>query len=278
MLNTKDISIGSEKHKEFKSFKARLKSSEVKKKNSEKSVDKFSSKSTITTQKTFKNQQNKEQIVYKKEKKISEIMKENKKMIFKPSVLLSPVPAVLVTCRDNQGKDNIITIAWVGTVCSNPPMLSISIRPERYSYHIIDETRQFVVNIPSADQVRWVDYCGVTSGEKVDKFEKTGFTKQEATKINVPIIKECTLNIECTVREKLDLGSHIMFIADVVAIQASQDIMQESGRLAIEKGKLLTYIHGHYYSIGKRLGKFGFSVQKKRTKSTNFSNKKKEQE
>ncbi len=218
---------------------------------------------------------NNESYPFKKRNENGEREKKQKKLTFKPSAMLSPVPAVLVTCRDRQGKENVITIAWAGTVCSNPPMLSISVKPERYSHHIIEETGEFVVNVPSSDQVRWVDYCGVTSGKNVDKFQKAGFTKQNATAVNVPIIKECPLNIECKVREKLNLGSHTMFIAEIVAIQASQELMQESGRLAVEKGKLFAYVHGHYYSIGKRLGKFGFSVQKKRTRSTNFSNPKK---
>lgn len=279
MLEIRDKGFGVKASGGKLRFKSASNSDKTKTSKTEKGVVSPFKKYMTGDRKTVKGGQrgrnNNESYPSKKRNEIGEREKSQRKLTFKPSAMLSPVPAVLVTCRDLKGNENVITIAWAGTVCSNPPMLSISVKPERYSHHMIEETGEFVVNVPSSDQVRWVDYCGVTSGKNVDKFQKAGFTKQSATTVNVPIIKECPLNIECRVREKLELGSHTMFIAEIVAIQASQGLMQESGRLAVEKGKLFAYVHGHYYSIGKRLGKFGFSIQKKRTRSTNFSNPKK---
>jgi flavin reductase (DIM6/NTAB) family NADH-FMN oxidoreductase RutF len=186
-----------------------------------------------------------------------------KKLNWKPSTLLYPAPAVMVTCVAADGRPNIITIAWAGTTCSDPPMLSIAVRPDRYSHALIRESGEFVVNIPSAALVWATDYCGVTSGRDVDKFAKTRLTPVPALIVKPPIIAECPINIECKVAQMFDLGSHTMFLAEVVAIQASEDLMTKDGRLALERAGLFSYTHGHYYALGKRLGHFGYSVRKR---------------
>ena len=190
----------------------------------------------------------------------------SKKISMKPSVLLSPVPAVMVSCYDKKlNKNNIITIAWTGVVSSNPPMVSISVRPNRFSYRILVESSEFVINIPSVNQLKELDYCGVVSGENVDKFEATGLTPRRATKVKASLIDECPVNLECKIVKRMELGTHTMFLAEVVAVHADGELMREKGRLALEKAKLLCYVHGHYYAVGRRLGKFGFSVEKKKT-------------
>jgi len=187
-----------------------------------------------------------------------------KKLQWKPSTLLYPAPAVMVTCIAPDGRPNIITLAWAGTTCSDPPMLSIAIRPDRYSHPLIKESGEFVVNIPSVALAWATDYCGVTSGRNVDKFAKTRLTPAPALLVKPPIIAECPINIECKVTETLNLGSHTMFLAKVVAIQASEELMTADGRLALEKAGLFAYAHGHYYALGKRLGHFGYSIRKKK--------------
>jgi flavin reductase (DIM6/NTAB) family NADH-FMN oxidoreductase RutF len=185
------------------------------------------------------------------------------KKSWKPGNVLSPVPAVLVSCGGTQGwKPNLITIAWTGSVCSEPPMLSIPIRPERYSYDIIRSTHEFVVNVPSLRQAGAVDWCGVVSGRNVDKFAGTGLTPAAALKVHCPIILECPLNIECRVEQSLKLGSHTMFLAEVIAVQASSTLIDARGRLRLEKGGLLAFAHGQYFALGRCLGHFGFSVRK----------------
>lgn len=185
------------------------------------------------------------------------------KLAWRPGNVLSPVPAVLVSCGGTERwQPNLITIAWTGTVCSDPPMLSIAVRPERYSYDIIIETREFVVNVPSRNQLRSLDWCGVVSGRDVDKFAHTGLTPAPALKVQSPIVLEAPLNIECRVTQSLPLGSHTLFLAEVVAVQASASLMDAKGRLCLEKGGLLAYAHGHYFALGRRLGHFGFSVRK----------------
>ena len=156
---------------------------------------------------------------------------------WKPGNVLSPVPAVLVSCGGTRGwKPNLITIAWTGNVCSEPPMLSISVRPERYSYEIIETTREFVVNVPSLRQARAVDWCGVVSGRSEDKFAGAGLTPAPALKVGCPIVLECPLNIECRVRKSLKLGSHTLFVAEVVAVQVTAALIDAKGRLRLEKG------------------------------------------
>ncbi|MDD5167919.1 MAG: flavin reductase family protein [Syntrophales bacterium] len=184
------------------------------------------------------------------------------KHAWRPGNVLSPVPAVLVSCGGAGWPPNLITIAWAGSVCSDPPMLSISVRPERHSYEIIKTTREFVVNVPSLRQAKVVDWCGVVSGRDVDKFARTGLTPAPALRVGCPIVLECPVNIECSIRESLELGSHTMFVAEVVAVQVSSSLLDAKGRLRLEKGGLFAYAHGNYFALGRRLGHFGFSVRK----------------
>lgn len=186
------------------------------------------------------------------------------KQSWKPGNVLSPVPVVLVSCGGTKGwKANMITIAWAGSVCSEPPMLSISVRPERFSHEIIQETGEFVVNVPSLAQARATDWCGVVSGRTVDKYAGTGLTPAAALKLGCPIVQECPLNIECRVQQSLNLGSHTMFVAEVIAVQVSSTLLDSKGRLHLEKGGLLAYAHGQYFTLGRCLGQFGYSVQKR---------------
>ena len=186
-----------------------------------------------------------------------------KKQSWKPGNMLSPVPVVLVSCGGTkEWKPNLITIAWAGTVCTNPPMLSISVRPERYSYDIIQQTGEFVVNIPGVKQTKATDWCGVVSGRDHDKFEKTGLTPAPALKVECPIVLECPVNIECRVTQTLRLGSHVMFIAEVVAVQVSSELIDAKDKLRLDKAGLLAFVHGEYFSLGQYLGHFGFSVRK----------------
>ena len=188
-----------------------------------------------------------------------------KKITWKPGNMLSPVPVVLVSCGGSKGwKPNLITIAWIGSVCSDPPMLTISVKPERYSHGIIKSTGEFVVNVPSADQTKATDWCGVVSGRDLDKFSAAGLTPGPALKVGCPIVAECPINIECRIRSSLPLGSHTLFLADVAAVQVSADLVDASGRLAIEKAGLIAFAHGHYFSLGRHLGHFGFSVRKRK--------------
>ncbi len=190
--------------------------------------------------------------------------KPTKKLAWPGSTLLSPVPAVLVSCGGSgDWKPNIITIAWVGTVCSTPPLVSVSIRPERHSYEIIRSTGEFVINIPTEALAKATDLCGVLSGRGHDKFAETGLTAAPAIHIKPPIIQECPLNLECRVRSEHPLGSHTMFIAEVVGVQVSETFVDEKGKLSLDKKGLLAYAHGHYYALGRCLGHFGFAVRRK---------------
>jgi flavin reductase (DIM6/NTAB) family NADH-FMN oxidoreductase RutF len=185
------------------------------------------------------------------------------KVVWKPGTMLCPVPVVMVTCVDEGGKPNIVTVAWTGTVCSDPPMVSISLRPERYSHGLIAQSGEFVINVPSGRQMRATDLCGMKSGEDVDKFELTGLTAGAASTVKAPLILECPVNIECSVRQALELGSHTMFLAEVTAVQVTKQLITPSGRLAIERAGLPAFAHGGYYVLGKKLGSFGYSVRKK---------------
>ena len=174
---------------------------------------------------------------------------------FKPGNMLYPVPAVLVTVADREGNSNIFTVAWAGTICTNPPMLSISVRPERHSYHMMKETGEFVVNLTTESMTWATDYCGVRSGRDVDKWKETGLTPEKANVVNVPVIKESPVNIECRVVKVEELGSHHMFIADVVAVDVDE-------AFHLSMAKPLAYSHGRYYGMGEELGSFGYSVRK----------------
>ena len=170
-----------------------------------------------------------------------------KKRNLKGSVVLNPVPVVLITCKNSEGKDNVFTVAWVGTICSKPPMLSISIRPERLSYDYIKETMEFTINLPTKKQTKEVDFCGVRSGRQIDK------------------IKECPVNIECEVKDIIKLGSHDMFIAEVLCSHIDEDLFDEKDKIHFEKANLISYSHGEYFSLSKEaIGKFGYSVMKKK--------------
>lgn len=184
------------------------------------------------------------------------------KVTWKPGTVLSPVPAAMITCQGNEGRANIITVSWAGTVCSEPPMLSISVRPERHSFGLIKETGEFAVNIPDRKIVKEADLCGVISGRDHDKFHETGFTAGRSISIRPPIILECPINIECKVKQTVELGSHTMFIAEITGVQVSADLIDENNRLLSEKAALVGYAHGHYYQLGRQLGHFGFSVKK----------------
>lgn len=181
---------------------------------------------------------------------------------FKPGNMLYPVPAVLVTVADREGNSNIFTVAWAGTICTNPPMLSISVRPERHSYHMMKETGEFVVNLTTESMAWATDYCGVRSGRDVDKWKETGLTPEKANVVNVPVIKESPVNIECRVVKVEELGSHHMFIADVVAVDVDEAYMDEKDTFHLSMAKPLAYSHGRYYGMGEELGSFGYSVRK----------------
>lgn len=185
------------------------------------------------------------------------------KQVWKPSTMLNPVPVVMVTCADSEGKANIITLAWAGTINSEPPMLSISVRKERYSYELIKKKGQFAVNLTTRDLVRATDLCGVKSGRDMDKFELTGLTAQKASIIDVPIIKESPVSLECVVEKTLELGSHDVFISKIVAVQAEEALLNEKGKLELEKAGLICFSHGKYWSLGEELGFFGYSVAKR---------------
>ncbi len=189
------------------------------------------------------------------------------KQSWKPGNMLNPVPAVMVSVADCEGRPNIITVAWAGTVCTNPPMVSISVRPSRYSYDIIRETGEFVINLTTEKLTRACDYCGVVSGRDVDKFAKTGLTPMAVEGVRAPAIAESPVNIACRVKETRALGSHTMFIAEVVGVTADDAFMDETGRFHINDTGLIMYSHGEYFGMGRRLGKFGYSVQKKRGKN-----------
>jgi flavin reductase (DIM6/NTAB) family NADH-FMN oxidoreductase RutF len=191
-------------------------------------------------------------------------MEEHTKTLWKPGTMIYPLPAIMVSCGENVEEQNIITISWLGTICTNPPMCYISVRPERHSYPIIKRTGEFVLNLTTEDMAFATDWCGVRSGKDYNKFEEMKLTAGKASAVNAPIIKESPLNIECRVKEVLALGSHDMFIADVVAVQADERyIIPETGQFDMKAAKLIAYSHGHYYKLGEEIGKFGWSVQKK---------------
>lgn len=180
---------------------------------------------------------------------------------WKPGTLVYPVPAVLITCSDNK-KDNIFTVAWTGTICSDPAMTYISVRKERFSYDIIKNSGEFCINLTTKDLAYATDYCGVRSGREHDKFKEMNLTKEKCSKINAIMIKESPVTIECKVKEVKELGSHDMFIAEVIAVNVDEKYIDETGRFDMQKCDLIAYSHGEYYRLGEKLGKFGFSVKK----------------
>lgn len=185
------------------------------------------------------------------------------KQEWKPGNMLYPLPAVMVSCAREGEKPNIITLAWVGTVCTNPPMVSISIRPSRYSYDIIKESGEFVINLTTKELVRATDYCGVRSGRDVDKFQEMKLTPVPCRNLRVaPAIEECPVNIECRVRDMKELGSHHMFLADVVGVTVDERYMNEAGKFELNDTDLICYSHGEYFTLGEKCGSFGYSVKK----------------
>ena len=184
------------------------------------------------------------------------------KQHWKPGNMLNPVPAVMVSVTDKAGNNNIITVAWAGTVCTNPPMLSISVRPERYSYDTIKETGEFVVNLTTEELVKACDYCGVKSGRDVDKFKEMHLTPLKMQNVSAVGISESPVNIECRVASVHELGSHTMFVADVVGVTVDEKYMDDTGKFHINDTGLVMYSHGEYFKLGDKLGKFGYSIKK----------------
>ena len=186
------------------------------------------------------------------------------KQQWKPGNMLYPLPAVMVSVTDGNGNDNIITIAWTGTVCTNPPMVSISVRKSRYSYEMLKNTGEFVINLTTEKLAFATDYCGVKSGRDVDKFREMKLTRGKASFVKAPLIQESPVNIECRVTSVQELGSHVLFLADVLAVHADEAYMDENGKFDLQKANPLVYSHGEYFAVGKKLGKFGYSVKKKK--------------
>lgn len=185
------------------------------------------------------------------------------KQSWKAGNMLYPLPAVLVSVGNEAGDKNVLTIAWAGTICTNPPMVSISVRPERYSYQIIKDTGEFVINLTTKELVFATDYCGVKSGRDVDKFAEMGLTPLQGEFVQAPLIQESPVNIECKVVEVKELGSHHMFMAEVVAVHADEMYMDEHHKFHLSKAEPIVYSHGTYYSLGEEIGSFGYSVRKK---------------
>ena len=185
------------------------------------------------------------------------------KQIWKPGNMLFPLPVVMVSVADKEGKQNIITIAWTGTICSDPPMVSISVRPERYSYHMIKETGEFVINLTTKELAFATDYCGVKSGRDVDKFAAMQLTPVRGEKVKAPLIAESPVNLECKVTEVKHLGTHDMFMAEVVCVHADEKYMDEQNRFHLEMADPIVYSHGTYMTTGEKIGTFGYSVRKK---------------
>lgn len=187
------------------------------------------------------------------------------KQDWKPGTMIYPLPAVLVSCGSTEEEYNILTVAWTGTICSNPPMCYISVRPERHSYDIIKRNMEFVINLTTEDMAFATDWCGVRSGKDYNKFEEMHLTPGKAKTVCAPIIEESPLCIECRVKEIVSLGSHDMFIADVLNVKADEKYMnEETGKFELSDAGPLVYLHGGYYGLGEKIGKFGWSVEKKK--------------
>ena len=185
------------------------------------------------------------------------------KIMWKPGTFLYPLPVIMVSCGTME-KSNIITVAWTGILNTNPATVYISVRPSRYSYNLIKEQGEFVINLTNKDLARATDWCGVKTGGKVDKFKEMKLHKEKANFVKCPMIKESPVSVECKVKEIKEMGSHHVFIADVLAIHADEQYIDGKGAFDISKCDLIAYANGHYYALGKKLGKFGFSVQKRK--------------
>ena len=190
------------------------------------------------------------------------------KISFRPGNMLYPLPAVMVSVADQAGNTNIITVAWAGTVCTNPPMVSISVRPSRYSYHMLEETGEFVINLTTRALTYAADYCGVKSGRDVDKWKEAKLTPVKSDIVKAPCIAQSPVNIECKVIRREQLGSHDLFLAEVVAVHAEEQYMDEKGGFHLEKANPVVYSHGGYYVLGDKVGKFGYSVKRRGAKKS----------
>ena len=189
------------------------------------------------------------------------------KQSWKPGTMIYPLPAVLVSCGETDGEHNLFTVAWTGTVCTNPPMCYISVRPERHSYEIIKRTGEFVLNLTNSKLSRATDWCGVRSGRDYDKFAEMGLTAESAAVVKAPVVAESPVAIECRVKQIIPLGSHDMFLADVVNVLVDEEyINPETGKLELERADMITYSHGEYFRLGEAIGHFGWSVRKKKRK------------
>lgn len=187
------------------------------------------------------------------------------KRTFKGSAILNPVPAVLITSKNKNEKVNVFTVGWIGTACTRPPMLTVAIRPERLSHGYIEEVGEFVINLPTISMTKTVDYCGVVSGKKEDKIDKLKLELESSKVVSVPSLADCPVNIECTVKSITPLGSHDLFLAEVVSVSVNEEIIDENGKIHLEKANLIAYSHGEYFALNNRpIGKFGYSIQKKK--------------
>ncbi len=186
------------------------------------------------------------------------------KQDWKPGTMIYPLPAILVSCGSTAEEYNLITVAWTGTLCTNPPMCYISVRPERHSYAIIKKNMEFVLNLTTEDMAFATDWCGVRSGRDYNKFEEMKLTPGKASVVKAPIVEESPLCIECRVKEIISLGSHDMFVAEVVNVRADERYLNpQTGKFELSESHPLVYLHGAYYGLGKKIGKFGWSVEKK---------------
>lgn len=185
------------------------------------------------------------------------------RIFLKGGTLAAPLPAVLVTCADENGS-NVFTAAWTGIVNTRPPMAYVSVRPERHSHGIICRTGEFVINLTTSKMAKEVDFCGMKSGAKIDKLKKCRFETEKARTVSCPVICQSPLSIECKVRERIDLGSHTMFIADITGVTADEKYVDSKGKINLQQAGLMAYSHGEYFALGRKLGDFGFSVRKKR--------------
>ncbi len=190
----------------------------------------------------------------------------HEKVAWKPGNMIYPLPVVLVSCGDLEGEHNLFTVAWTGILSTDPPFCYISVRPGRHSYDLINRHQEFAINLTTKSLARATDWCGVRTGKELDKWSEMHLTPVPAKKIKAPVVAESPVNIECIVRETKELGSHVVFLAEIVQIQASRDYIDEkTGSLNLEKAHLIAFSHGKYYELGKRLGNFGYSVEKKKT-------------
>lgn len=202
---------------------------------------------------------------YIDDNEVRSLENKNGKELWKPGNMLYPIPAVMVSCQREGEKPNIITVAWAGNVCSSPAMLSISVRKERYSYDILKETGEFVVNLTNRKLAAATDWCGVRSGKDYDKFKEMHLTPQESRFVSAPGIAESPVNIECKVKNILELGSHDMFVAEVLGVTVDEKLLDNKGKFDLRAADLISYSHGEYFTLGEKIGKFGYSVAKKKT-------------